>query len=171
MAQVETIVWNILHNALPVREFLTKRGTDVPNFSPLYNKEGESTDHLFFKCELAARIWSSSSLGLNTRWNPSIDIKGWLKNTLSYLMGEDGSDDDRVVEVTSILWSIWLHHNECIFRGISCNPHSILEQPRTWKIRHSDPSSWCYKLPKLEYRYCKQTRPHCDHGGWGFEEA
>ena len=50
----------------------------------------ESTDHLFLKCEVAMRIWSSCSLGLRTSANPPVNITTWLKNLLLYLMEEDG---------------------------------------------------------------------------------
>ncbi|XP_021857781.2 uncharacterized protein [Spinacia oleracea] len=115
-----------MHDALPVRACLRQRGINVPIACPLYNKEAKTTDHVLLKCELPVRVWKSSNLGLNIASDPTIGIITWLKNIMLYMMKEDGRDDLRLAEVIAIMWSIWIHRNECVFRGSRCDPGLIL---------------------------------------------
>ncbi|XP_039009369.1 uncharacterized protein LOC120137754 [Hibiscus syriacus] len=65
--RIETFVWQLAHQRVPVKEELLKRGVAeiVDPSCPLCGREVESVPHLFLHCEVVWGLWSS----FLKRWN------------------------------------------------------------------------------------------------------
>ncbi|KNA25437.1 hypothetical protein SOVF_006710 isoform B [Spinacia oleracea] len=70
------------------------------------NEEFEK--HLFWDCWLAAHIWKSCQLGINTSSAFSIPMSSWVKNFLIFLWKEDGHESSRVNLFIAVMWGIWI---------------------------------------------------------------
>ncbi|XP_056695574.1 uncharacterized protein [Spinacia oleracea] len=80
----------------------------------------------FRSCELSQKIWRSSPLGIVSNSTGNVNIEHWVINFMSLFFQQDDGDAGRLVTFCSILWSLWLHRNEILFRGMSVNMEGIL---------------------------------------------
>lgn len=122
----KTFLWILLNKALALQVNLEKRGIFIPGSCHLCNNIKESEEHLFRDCNVAARVWMGSCLGIQTTGNEYIPINQWITNFLSKFWKEDGVDSERGLWFCAILWSIWLHRNHVVFRGANPNPYHVL---------------------------------------------
>ncbi|XP_056685577.1 uncharacterized protein [Spinacia oleracea] len=127
--------WKIIHRILPTKINLQKRGVTTDVACPFCNQAPETEAHIFRLCPLARMVWRSSQLGINSDSQASVPIQEWLVNFLHYFYNQDGKNEERVVQLISTLWGIWLHRNEIIFRGMSANPERILELAQSHALR------------------------------------
>lgn len=86
-------------------------------------------------CEISMRVWKASVLGINSRVSRGIEAGEWVSNFIRFLMMEDGNKGSRITVFVSILWSIWLHRNECMFKGAKASPLAILDLSSVWVER------------------------------------
>lgn len=127
-------IWKVINNAIPTKQNLRRRHIDVSPACVFCGKE-ESLAHLFRDCELSMRVWKSCSLGINGLAAVETHVGSWVKNFLLYFLNQDGNSGHRVVFFSSILWSIWLHRNECVFKGTKASAVTVLELARQWMSR------------------------------------
>ncbi|GMJ01970.1 hypothetical protein like AT4G29090 [Hibiscus trionum] len=140
--KVEAFMWRMVHERLPTRCELAKRGVgDLQNLvCPLYFKELETVNHLFCTCEVSWRIW--------TRWFQSWgvsfvilgDVKSlvlaWVEVKIPYLAAEIWK-----ASLFLFCWSIWLYRNERVFKDCKADEiflyNNILARLGLWcKIKY-----------------------------------
>lgn len=120
-------LWRLLQRALPTKDNLRKRGIQITTECVVCKNGLESQSHLFRDCYVAQLVWKSSPLGIISSNAANVRMEEWLMNFLSYFFDQDGREEGRLIQFTSILWSIWLHRNDILFRGVSGSPETILK--------------------------------------------
>ncbi|XP_048497403.1 uncharacterized protein LOC104905807 [Beta vulgaris subsp. vulgaris] len=119
-------VWRLIHKALATNSNLIKRNILVQPDCYLCHQQKEDENHLFRDCSISAHVWSSSTLGLKSGSSQVIPLGEWVRNFLQLFWKEDGTKSERAIDFVAILWSIWLHRNNIVFRQIYDDPSSIL---------------------------------------------
>ena len=57
MPKTKNFLWQMLHNALPLRGVLVTRGMVVDPACPLCTQDIETNDHLFWECPSIKEVW------------------------------------------------------------------------------------------------------------------
>lgn len=86
----------------------------------------ENEQHLFRDCWLAAHIWKSGQLGINTGCVFNIPISEWIRNFMMFMWKENGHDSPRVRMFVATLWGIRIHRNNVYFRKDRTCPTIII---------------------------------------------
>ncbi|KAL2902341.1 hypothetical protein RDABS01_027423 [Bienertia sinuspersici] len=128
-------LWKIWNNPINVTENVKRKGLHVNELCIFCNKHEESASHLFRECEIVARIWKASSLGINVKEDKIIPARVWVFNWLNYLAKMEDQSDQAIFDFIYILWSIWLARNEVRFRGTRFHPESIMHKAKAWSRR------------------------------------
>ena len=124
----ELFIWRPLHKALALKSNLIRRNFPLQEECYFCKQHMEDENHLFRDCDLASRIWSSSSLGIRTSSNQIIPFKEWTKNFLQFFWKKEGVTSARVKEFVATLWSIWIYRNNIVFRNLYEDPSTILKR-------------------------------------------
>jgi hypothetical protein len=98
-------MWRILHNSLPVRTELNKKGVRCSILCPRCNSKTESITHIFMQCPKVARIWFGSSLTIKFPDQPNPNFIDWLYEFIIY------NDESALISIASILYNIWHARN------------------------------------------------------------
>ena len=109
--------WLLLRKRLMTRTLRQRMYPDSPVSCPLCNGGAEDCGHLFFQCPLAQETWQSvnvDSLGIT-----SIEAF-WASLSGGFFRREA---DWRCI--FAVLWAIWTHRNEVIFRGANPSGDAI----------------------------------------------
>ncbi|XP_074292583.1 uncharacterized protein LOC141619464 [Silene latifolia] len=86
----------------------------------------ETVEHIFRDCDLAARVWAGSLLGIRVEGVNMIPLSDWIINWLRYLEKmEDG--ERRALVFLATLWGLWTTRNNAIFKGGRIMPSVLLE--------------------------------------------
>ncbi|XP_074278455.1 uncharacterized protein LOC141602045 [Silene latifolia] len=112
----KVFIWKLMHNALPTKDLLIKKGLQLPSYCVLCNRYPETADHLFRHCETTQRIWRSGELGLRASINQQIALQKWMSDFVIYFLKNDrGSSQYCTTMFCSTLWAIWLARNDMEF--------------------------------------------------------
>ncbi|GJY25246.1 RNA-directed DNA polymerase, eukaryota, reverse transcriptase zinc-binding domain protein [Tanacetum coccineum] len=115
--KINVFAWKIKMDALPSRLNITRRGIDIQSITcPICDDGIETTEHLFFRCQMANQIarkiatwWNLDLVAVNTydewcSWLTSLRFTSKIKAILEgvfYVMW----------------WNIWNYRNNLIFEG------------------------------------------------------
>ncbi|XP_074265103.1 uncharacterized protein LOC141587521 [Silene latifolia] len=124
------LLWKIITGSLPVGSEFVKRNFGWDPFCTMCsteNRDYETPGHLFRDCEVSARIWFDSALGIMTKQNRSLGIGDWIINWITYLKDHEDSTNC-VTQFLAILHSIWTLRNNSIFRGEGFIPKVFFNQ-------------------------------------------
>jgi len=121
-------MWLVAHNRCWTADCLAKRGLPHPDRCSLRDQAEETIDHLLVSCVFSRQVWYNilhkvGLQGLSPQpGNNSFDA--WWVNTNS------GIDEQTKKGLNSIIilgaWSIWNHHNHCVFDGSQPSLSSVL---------------------------------------------
>ena len=115
--KIHLFAWLLLRRRLMTRVLRQRMYPDSPVNCPLCNQGVEDCDHLFFQCPLAQEAWQSISVvRLDTRSAEAF----WTSISGSFFRREA---DWRCI--FAVLWAIWTHRNEIIFRDVSPSGDAI----------------------------------------------
>ena len=112
--------WFMLKQRLVTRAYRRKWQQDVLTECIMCNRITEDVPHFFFNCAFARRVWESQQItGLDIfsderLWNSVGRYRGWGTLVL--------------VRAWVVLWVIWLHCNECIFKGREASLDGVLHE-------------------------------------------
>jgi hypothetical protein len=98
------LLWRIIQRVVPVRSELGKRGVPCNILCPRCLLKEETLDHIFMKCQHAAKIWFGSKLGILFD-HIHINISEWIIYALNNLNEED------LIYMVAIVYGIWYARN------------------------------------------------------------
>ena len=138
MPKIQIFLWQMCHNALPVRGTLYRRGCQLDPHCPLCATDIESIDHLFQGCPHILTIWD---LAKQHRWipaqfTPTPDLP-WLAQWGSVLTTYDRKIIQRIA---FLLWSIWKMRNAVIFQQEVAQPIKCLIRAKKTLCRMENPN-------------------------------
>lgn len=125
-------MWHALHNALPTLDYLHIRGIAAHNLCRWCNIEKEDMPHLLWHCSLAKSGWDSLLNWFNIK-RPSPPFMS-LSSALIFFSSKINSGGGGTCLI-SMIWTIWLARNECIFNNTRMEKHVLenLVRIRAWE--------------------------------------
>ena len=137
MPKIKIFLWQMCHNALPVRGNLFRRGCQLDPICPLCTNDIESSEHLFQDCPQTRQSWE---LAQQHRWipyqTPTTASNSWLPKFETFLATYDKKTLQRIA---FLLWSIWRMRNDVIFQQAVVQPNKCLIRAKKlcaeWRIR------------------------------------
>ncbi|XP_074302849.1 uncharacterized protein LOC141636469 [Silene latifolia] len=122
----KVLVWRILTNFVSNGSEFQKRGIGVDHSCRFcYGMDNiETLNHLFQDCDIVARIWSSSNLGIRTCNDSHMPVGEWIINWINYLSEADNGEF-LVISLIATIWCIWCTRNNLVFRGDSFSPEAF----------------------------------------------
>ena len=168
MPKIQIFLWQLFHNALPVRDTLFHRGLPLDPLCPLCLQEVESIEHLFVHCPLSQRVSQLATqhgwLPSTFRWDSIYDLRLQLQTFQSCTRRRS-----LMQQLSFLLWTIWKHRNNVVFRQGTFNPLACLisakKMTAVWRIRSSmamedQPRGTTTKFPTIYNRYVRWQPPH-----------
>ncbi|XP_021759175.1 uncharacterized protein LOC110724086 [Chenopodium quinoa] len=105
---------------------LEKRKVETSTVCPLCKSEKESMNHLFRLCEISKRVWKASQLGIISTNPTFLSCREWVTNFVSYCLQDLEKNSVRLTMFVAVLWAIWSHRNDIVFRYMSTDPTSVM---------------------------------------------
>ena len=128
------LAWKILHNRIATKVNLNIRRVPVGDIMCcLCNGEPESTEHLFFHCQIANKVWKECYRWVNiTTVLPYQPHEHFLQHRMPGV-GANGSKGWLAVWI-AVLLSIWYHRNAVMFNNgvVDVEEIQVLAKVRAW---------------------------------------
>jgi ribonuclease HI len=105
-----TCLWRILHDALPTKEKLFRRGAQHNPLCPRCCEAVEDINHIFMECEWSKRVWFDSNLTINFNRGPNSSFIEWIIQSIQH------RPKQIIEEIASITYSIWFARNKLVFQ-------------------------------------------------------
>lgn len=117
--KIRVFLWKICRNNIPVRYIMRRKGVQTSIICPMCLNDVEHLLHIFLDCSFAKECWQALNLNFDTLTVES--APDWLLQRLA----ED--DKERMVQVATILWSIWTTRNMKVWENKVIPPDLIIE--------------------------------------------
>ena len=135
--KINVFLWQLCHNALPVKSTLLRRGCNIDPRCPLFVDKVESTYHLFGGYPSTSRVWE---LAVQHRWIPSEMVWNFNQEwTQSFGKINKVCKPKVLQNLTFLLWSIWKARNTVIFKNDIFKPLSCIIKAKKasaeWRIQ------------------------------------
>ncbi|XP_057247591.1 uncharacterized protein LOC130589950 [Beta vulgaris subsp. vulgaris] len=115
--------WKALHNGLPMRDNLSRRGCVVDNICPMCGSDVETPFHALVLCPSAQVVWKISPLRLVFKEGMGTSIMEWVACLiLKY------TDEAWWALFWSLLWGIWLARNSWVFENRKLDAMTVVER-------------------------------------------
>lgn len=109
-------LWKALSEALPVVDFITKRGMKIDSRCQICGGEGESVNHVLFSCTLARHVWALSNFH-----SPQFGFDDATLFSNFYFLLKSAKNMLVHLEIGKIfswvVWFIWNNRNGLLFDG------------------------------------------------------
>ena len=115
--KIRLFAWLLLRRRLMTRTLRQRMYPDSPVNYPLCNGGAEDCDHLFFQCPLTQETWQSVN----------VDRLG-ITSTEAFWASLSGGFFRREADwrcIFAVLWAIWTHRNDVIFRDANPSGDAI----------------------------------------------
>ena len=162
MPKIRIFMWQICHNALPVKGTLFRRGLQIEPLCPLCLAEIEDIDHLFGHCTIANQVWS---MAVAHQWLPAQPFIQPAIGICDALHMMAQTKFPWLSRVILLLWSLWKSRNAYVFRNEVPSPMGILLRAKRnwaeWKVRNSTalPSHFTLSTPhSTAHHHIQQTQ-------------
>ncbi|QHO13191.1 uncharacterized protein DS421_15g513360 [Arachis hypogaea] len=114
--RIELFGWFVLIGRVNTKERLIRLGVLRPsdNICVLCNKEVESVEHLFLRCELTWKVWCSCLRYVGEVWS----MPGTIKELFEQWAGRHKRKHDKkkwLPGFFAVIWNIWVERNARIF--------------------------------------------------------
>ncbi|XP_071719048.1 uncharacterized protein [Rutidosis leptorrhynchoides] len=145
--KINIFVWRLLLNRLPTRFNLYIRGIDIDSIvCPTCCVAGESTDHTFISCNLAAAVWNRVKIWTGVSW-PHLDNNEDLFNWVDLFAASSVAKSRLYCIVVSTFWWIWRFRNDNLFGSKTIKRSDIFDSIRmssfTWLKTRSKIAPLC----------------------------
>ena len=110
------LVWRIFKGRMPVRKVLSTMGIGVNNLNcPVCDKQEETVDHIFLKCEKASYLWDKLCTwwGLQQIYSNTVeDLWSWSISATN----QKGRKRGVQLAMAAIFKGLWETRNEKVFQ-------------------------------------------------------
>ena len=113
--KVQFFMWLCLHGSLPTAEVLGSRGLILDSVCKICNKENETIEHLFKRCDFVHNFWQQLQAPIYTRNSFGLPFKEWLETNCRDPMNATVKGIPWRIIFPLGLWQLWLHRNSFIF--------------------------------------------------------
>ena len=136
-AKIKIFLWQMCHNALPVRTTLATRGCQVDPQCPLCMTDSETIGHLLRTCPMTTLVWNDAR---QHQWlsclPPTTHTQEWLAEFLNF---PQVYNKQMLQRITFLLWCIWKARNATVFKNEVFHQLRCLIQAKKlsaeWRIR------------------------------------
>ncbi|KAJ1401647.1 Reverse transcriptase zinc-binding domain [Sesbania bispinosa] len=115
-------MWRLLHDTLPVRSNLVKRGVQCDTRCAWCGLNDETVDHLFKECPWAVDAWDQSPLKIPVRSLPTGCFRMWINDLIAQ------GPEEKVALVVAVCHGLWFARNKKAFEGREVPVHSIFSK-------------------------------------------
>ncbi|KAJ1403209.1 Reverse transcriptase zinc-binding domain [Sesbania bispinosa] len=112
-------IWRLMHNSLPVRAQLIRRGINCVPLCPWCANDLETAAHLFRDCKWIKEAWMQSPLGYRFTDSSQIPVGVWVDNYLNKSTEEASS------LFIALCYGFWQAMNKFIFQNQQVNLNLI----------------------------------------------
>ena len=123
-SKVKVFVWKLIHEGVPVRKNLKTHIASVVDSCPWCFNSVELVHHCFLAYPHSKQVWERSNLVRLSRNQESIPCWQWWVDTVME-MKKDMHGSRKLVEISFILWRIWLARNGKVFEDKDTDPQVI----------------------------------------------
>jgi hypothetical protein len=121
-------MWLVAHNRCWTADRLAKRGLPHPERCPLCDQAEETINHLLVSCAFSRQVWFNilqwvGLQGLSPQ-PEDISFDDWWAGMNSGIDGQARKGLNSLIILGA--WSIWNHHNRCVFDGIQPSLNGVL---------------------------------------------
>ncbi|TYH19981.1 hypothetical protein ES288_A05G395600v1 [Gossypium darwinii] len=134
--RVLSFLWMLAIDRIPSKEFLTKRGVNIQNFSiscPWCEGEPESASHLFFKCKFIkgfwAKIFNCLIWDVIVVWKKVDGVVDFFALYNNVKMAES-KKSLWLISIEAACWTIWLARNGLVFYGRKVHMENLVFQSK-----------------------------------------
>jgi len=137
MPKIKVFLWQLCHNALPVKGILFRRGCRLDPLCPLCLKDIETLEHLFSTCSITLRVWH---LARQHHWVKDLALLSQSRDwVLAFQQLASVASKHMLQRFSFLLWSIWKARNASIFQNETFQPMRCLIRAKKlsaeWRIR------------------------------------
>jgi len=120
MPKIKIFLWQVCHNALPIRGILFRRGCHIEPQCPLCTMDMDSIDHLFWNCYGTQRVWD---LVVQHQRQPA-QLMGRFSHDWTRSFGKINElcSLKEVLKLNFLLWTICKGRNAVLFQNEVFNP-------------------------------------------------
>lgn len=133
--KIKAFVWKLVQDRIPTSQNLIRRGIRVQNgLCKGCNREVETADHLFFRCELFLAVWYECLRWWGIQAPLSGDYELLFFQFLGLLTGSKTQLEMWSLVWFAIIWVIWNHCNGLLFKDRKVDIGEMVEQIKlkTW---------------------------------------
>ncbi|WP_157056330.1 hypothetical protein, partial [Candidatus Burkholderia verschuerenii] len=127
--KIKHFIWKAVYDRLPVGKNLGRRGLKGVEHCHLCGAETETTEHVFFHCPTAKKIWKLSPVSWDGLETHTHSFKDWWNAQAK--MGQQNMIQDRQDLTVYILWQIWRNRNEWCFSETRRHEKEVVQ--RAWE--------------------------------------
>lgn len=126
--KIKIFLWKVVHNILPVQQNLFKKRITRSNVCPICQKEMESIEHAFLRCDWTRPVWFGLQLGYALNQGNTNSLNAWLSEWIEKISMIQELKEYSIMKLFCTLWMIWKSRNEFIFQQQNPNPLSTVIQ-------------------------------------------
>ncbi|KAF7807038.1 uncharacterized protein G2W53_039199 [Senna tora] len=128
--KIRSFIWKACKNAIPTKANLCKRRMAIEAECPLCNREAETVEHLFLKCDWVRAVWFGSPFQWVLDGGSSESFAIWLEERIKLLNDSPVSHHDAIPTLFCLLWAIWRGRNAKVFEGERLDPTLTLSRAK-----------------------------------------
>ena len=127
-------LWRATSGALAVAERLNTRGMHLDSRCKLCLKDGESIEHVLFKCDVAQEAWAIAGFQPLSNFNSMSLVE--LMSAYLRMMSSDSIPERQRRSIPWILWAIWKNRNLILYadtqESLIFHIQQAFEETRLW---------------------------------------
>ncbi|KAG2275492.1 hypothetical protein Bca52824_058047 [Brassica carinata] len=127
-------LWRATSGALAVAERLNTRGMHLDSRCKLCLKDGESIEHVLFKCDVAQEAWAIAGFQPLSNFNSMSLVE--LMSAYLRMMSSDSIPERQRRSIPWILWAIWKNRNLILYadtqESLIFHIQQAIEEARLW---------------------------------------
>jgi hypothetical protein len=119
---VKLFLWKALHNLLPTRTNLARKGVTNDTICPICDREDETVEHILWSCPSSKDVWGGGPRSLQKCG----EIEGLFPSFFEAMMRRCNKEDLELFAVTAR--KIWLRRNSVIHGEQFSHPTQLLRE-------------------------------------------
>ncbi|CAI0627726.1 unnamed protein product [Linum tenue] len=152
-------LWLTTLKRIQTLDNLKRKGWSIANRCALCEKEEESVDHLFIKCDYGKEVWYKCRMACPSIANTSEDIfstvRDWKSSTPNNI-----NEWINFCALHAITWQLWLERNRRIFQEASQNPTTVARKAFNLMIEWPTAMGKITKEEGQKWLHDQSTRAH-----------